>query len=102
MNMRPQAVKKHMSSVRREIIFKPTPDNWYPNCEGGKVEIRIAPIEPGKTNKKEWYISVWGAGDFGLNYRTDSKQDALAMFEKLRASDFITKDKLIELGFSYI
>ena len=89
---------KHIS------VYKDTEEDFCPSylmSDGSKL-VLILFIPPGPTSSSsiDYLISVCGDDDYSLDKRFESEKKAWCCFLEIVGQETITKDYLVEIGFS--
>jgi hypothetical protein len=79
-----------------------TNEDWYPSFEPNKYgnphnhyALHVTCAET-LSHKNDWYVSVWGADDFGMESFSLSRIEALEIFKKI--NDFSGRLDFAKLG----
>jgi hypothetical protein len=95
---------KEETIVNPVVVYKPTPDNWYPSyyCQG--IPLKLVCISFNKIeldNDYLWRVSAWGDDDFGLCKDFDKNQENSAWncFCIIIGLDVVSIKDLIDLNF---
>ena len=73
----------------------PAADDWYPNFDGGLVQVSQMPL---RTTPVLHRVCVWGADDFGMEIDLADKSAATRLFNHLTSRAFIDKPSCELLG----
>lgn len=79
--------------------YKHTSDNWYPNFQGGFVEVSYRQIPYGCGLDNVWRVLVQGADDFAMYFDCDDPTTAKQTYRLVVKLPDVTKLALRQLGF---
>lgn len=73
----------------------PTSDNWYPTASDGCVLASCVILANG-----QFRTCVWGEDNYGLELDVDCAEVAQHWYERIKATDCITIERLKQWGFT--
>lgn len=89
---------KAISRRERSDTYRPTSDDWYPNCYDGTVKVSFIEL-----SSQQWRVCVWGDDDMGMerDYPSDERDQAYSLYLRLVGCSDVTKALCRESGMAY-